>query len=409
MKSEKNEIHKYKLEEPAPILDKNKNKFNLIIYCVTVLSCIIAFQLIRKNLKSNEAPKIYLRKTENNSPDFSVNKAISYEENGQTLYSKYGYINMNELDKEYYGKSKAENSVANNHIHIALCFNEDYHLLASVTIASILKNADSTSFIHLHIIALNGLKFETMKKVYSLKEKINNNSEFIFYNGKKAEEDFELGAKVSERGIIDYARLLIPELLTNINKVISLDIGDILVEKDLFELYNTDLQYFAYSAVVDAYPRCFLESIFNHKVKYVNGGVVLLNVQKWRQIELYKYVVKMYKYVLTKTKYYKPYADIINDFLPLLSTGYLPLKFNMPEYVNLNNNQSKIQMVERNCSYYRDKRNEVIEAERNVVIRNLFDNKVYKGEGSDEIKNDWKKYAELTGFYEEIKNKYNLQ
>ena len=408
MKSEKNEIHDFKIEE-SPMLEKKKNKFNFIIYCLTILSFVIAIQFIRNNLKSNEAPRISLRKTETSSPDFSVNKAISYEENGQTLYSKFGYINMNELDKEYYGKSKVENSGAFNHIHISLCFNENYHLLASVTIASILKNADSNSFIHLHIIALNDLKFEIMKKVYSLKGKINNNSEFIFYNGKKAEEDFELGAKDSERGIIDYARLLIPELLTNISKVISLDIGDILVEKDLYELYNTDLQYFAYSAVIDAYPRCFLESIFNHKVKYSNGGVVLLNVQKWREIELYKYVVKMYKYVLTKTKFYKPYDDIINDFLPLLSTGYLPLKFNMPEYVNLNNSQSGIQMVDRNCSYYKDKRNEVIEAEQNVVIRNLYYNKVYKGEGNDEIKNDWKKYAELTGFYEEIKNKYNLQ
>ena len=362
-----------------------------------------------KNLKSTEAPRISLRKTENSSPDFTVNKQISYEENGQQLYSKNGYINMNELDIEYYGKSKAENLEAFNHTHISLCFNEDYHLLASVTIASILKNADSNKFIHLHIIALNDLKFEIMKKVYSLKEKINNNTEFIFYNGKKAEEDFELGAKDSERGIIDYARLLIPELLPNISKVISLDIGDILVEKDLFELYNTDLGYFAYSAVIDPYPRCFLESIFNHKVKYVNGGVVLLNIEKWREIELYKYVVKMYKYVLTKTKFYKPYDDIINDFLPLLSTGFLPLKFNMPEYVNLEDDQTKIQMVERNCSYYNDKKYDVIEAEKNVVIRNLFDNKVYKGEGNDVIKNDWKKYAELTGFYEEIKNKYNLQ
>jgi lipopolysaccharide biosynthesis glycosyltransferase len=408
MKSEKNEIHDFKIKE-TPILAKKKNKFNLIIYCLIILSSVIAIQFIRNNLKSNEAPRISLRKTESSSPNFTVDKEISYEENGQKLYSKFGYINMNELDKEYYGKSKVEKSAASNHIHISLCFNEEYHLLASVTIASILKNADSNSFIHLHIIALNDLKFEIMKKVYSLKEKINNNTEFIFYNGKKAEEDFELGAKDSERGIIDYARLLIPELLTNIPKVISLDIGDILVEKDLYELYNTDLQYFAYSAIVDAYPRCFLESIFNHKFKYVNGGVVLLNVQKWREIELYKYVVKMYKYVLTKTKFYKPYADIINDFLPLLSTGYLPLKFNMPEYVNLNNTKSGIQMVERNCSYYKDKRNEVIEAEKNVVIRNLFDNKVYKGEGNDIIKNDWKKYAQLTGFYEEIKKKYNLQ
>ena len=71
-----------------------------------------------------------------------------------------------------------------------------------------------------------------------------------------------------------------------------------------------------------------MESIFNHKEKYINGGVILVNIKKWKEISLYKYVVKMYKYVLTKTKYYTPYADIMNDFLPLLSTGFVPLKYN---------------------------------------------------------------------------------
>ena len=74
-----------------------------------------------------------------------------------------------------------------------------------------------------------------MNKIYSLKSKINNNTEFIFYNGKKVEEDFQLGIKVSERGAIDYGRLLITELV-DVDKIITLDIGDIIVEKDLYNL-----------------------------------------------------------------------------------------------------------------------------------------------------------------------------
>ena len=80
MESKKNEIHDFKFKE-TPNIDKKKNKYSLILYCLSILSCVIAIQFIRQNLKSNDAPRISLRKTENNSPDFSVNKAISYEEN----------------------------------------------------------------------------------------------------------------------------------------------------------------------------------------------------------------------------------------------------------------------------------------------------------------------------------------
>ena len=122
--------------------------------------------------------KIYLRNTESN--DYKIDKSKTIEENGKKIYSKNGNINVNKLENLYNGNNEQDTSRF-NHIHIALCINEDYHLLASVTIASILKNANSDSYIHLHIIALNNLEFKTMNKIYSLKSKINNNAEFIFY------------------------------------------------------------------------------------------------------------------------------------------------------------------------------------------------------------------------------------
>ena len=415
MKIQKNENKNIKPKFPQtneenqnPILKPNKFNLNLIWYFLltSIIVIVVIFIFTKKKFNKIIIPLIYLRNTESNSDDFKVDKSISFDKNGQKLFSQNGKINMNKLYKAYYDINEVDTSNLNN-IHITLCFNKEYHLLASVTIASILKNASPKTYIHLHIIALNNLKFKIMNKIYSLKNKINNNTEFIFYDGKRAEEDFELGAKDSERGIIDYARLLIPELVDNVDKVISLDIGDILVLKDLYDLYNTDLGYFAYSAVEDAYPKCFMESIFNHKEKYINGGVILVNIKKWKEIGLYKYVVKMYKYVLTKTKYYTPYADIMNDFLPLLSTGFVPLKYNLPDLIKINeDNQKDYEIWTKNCSYYYNKKDIVIKAEKEVVIRNLYKYKVYKGEGNKDMKKEWKKYAKLTGFYEEICEKY---
>ena len=411
MKNEKNEnknnIINYIINKGVILPSKKYSlKYNLLCFLLITSFLIITIPVIFTKIisKKNNEQKIYLRNTESN--DYSIDKSKTLEKNGEKIYYDNGKINLNKLDISYNGTTIPDLSKF-NHIHITLCLNEDYHLLASVTIASILTNANPTSYIHFHIITLNNLKFGIMKKIYSLKS-INKNSEFIFYNGKKVEEDFELGIKVSQRGAIDYGRLLITELLSNnIEKIISLDIGDIIVEKDLFELYQKDLGYQGYLGVEDAYPKCFLVSIFNHKYKYVNGGVIVINVKKWKEINLYQYIVKMFKYILTKTKFYNPYADILNDFLPWYSNGLMPLKYNLPEYITVNDNAQKdYEIWTKKCSYYFGNKNIVIEAEKNVVIRNLQNYKVYKGEGSEEVKNLWKSYAQKTGFYEEICKKY---
>ena len=383
-----------------------KIKYHLLCLFLISLFSIISIQFIFNKVKLNKKQnkEIFLRNTE--SYEYSIDKSISYEENGKKIYSQNNKINFNKLDK-YYNDIKEPVLKNYNNIYITLCLNEKFHLLAAITIASILKNAKKNSFIHFHIIALNNLSFKIMKKIYSIKSKINDNSEFIFYNGKKVEEDFKLGIKDSKRGAIDYGRFLITEVVDDIDKIISLDIGDILVEKDLFELYNLDLKYYGYLGVEDAYSRCFLESTFNHKEKYVNGGVLLVNIKKWKEINLYQYIVKMFNYVLTKTKFYNPYTDIMNDFLPWGSTDFMNLKYNFPDYIVINKNTQKDYTIwTKECSYYYNKKDEIIEAEKNVVIRNLYNYKIYKGQGTKEMKKEWKLYAELTGFYEEICKKY---
>ena len=72
---------------------------------------------------------------------------------------------------------------------------------------------------------------------------------------------------------------------TKLNEVTFMNIvGRKYEYSDLFKLYKQDLGYLGYLGVIDAYPKCFLESIFNHKEKYVNGGVLLINVKKWKEI-----------------------------------------------------------------------------------------------------------------------------
>ena len=116
----------------------------------------------------------------------------------------------------------------------------------------------------------------------------------------------------------------------------------------------------------------------------------------------------MFKYVFNMTEFNNPYADIMNDFLPWCSTGYMSLKYNFPEYINIGkNNNKKYDILEKKCSYYFKKKKTILNAEKNVVIRNLYNYKVYKGNGTKEMRNLWKKYVALTGFSGEICKKYS--
>ena len=56
-----------------------------------------------------------------------------------------------------------------------MSFDNDYYLLSSATIASLLYNADKKTYIHLHIITVENFLYSTMKKLNSLKYKINKN------------------------------------------------------------------------------------------------------------------------------------------------------------------------------------------------------------------------------------------
>ena len=283
--------------------------------------------------------------------------------------------------------------------------------MASVTITSILKTANKNSFIHIHIITSKGFEYETMKKLNSLKEKISKNVEFIFYDGSKAEEDFGSRIKNETYGVGEYAKLLGPVLVDKkIDRIIALDAGDLLVEKDLLELYNYPLDDYLIRGFYDLLAPCYpFWDIFFLKEGYLNAGVYLYNLKKWRELDIYNDIVKFYKYFNFTNKLKTPHQDIINCFLPSASLGLLPIKYNLQEYFDFNDpndNQKGSFMYAFNCSYYYGRKNEIIEGAKYAVIWHYTKSKIHKGEGAPFLTKQWIKYAKMTGFYKEIKQNY---
>ena len=164
-------------------------------------------------------------------------------------------LNITKLDY-YYNKTDI-NTLNFNHIHLSMGFDRNYIELSSISIASILNTSSPDTYIHFHILAIE-FTFEDMKKIISL-NKINKNVEFVFYNSKQAEYDFGIRATKEWRGIGDYTRVLDPEIVNNTNKILIMDSGDIIVQKDISEIYFFDLE--------DNYFSWILEDVAgNHKV-----------------------------------------------------------------------------------------------------------------------------------------------
>ena len=86
-------------------------------------------------------------------------------------------------------------------------------------------------------------------------------------------------------------RLCLPKLLPHLKKILYLD-GDVVVQSSLTELYNTHLGQNYIAAVKDTFPIYHPQYIKNLHISdthwYFNAGVVLLNLEELRKINLFE-------------------------------------------------------------------------------------------------------------------------
>ena len=255
-----------------PFLPKNENEIIKKNYFKTPYNNSNVRYHFVENFKKRKMFKInysYL-------PYNNIDKTKSYEENADNIYKTTGMLNITKLDKAFYNKIIKDNS-EQNHIHLSMGHDSNYILLSLISIASILNTTNSETFIHFHFVLL-GCKFEDMKPIIAL-NKINPNVEFIFYDGKQVEYDFlEFGSK-EKRGLGDYTKFLIPEIVNNTNRILILDSADIIAKKDLSELYYYDIgdNYFAIALDIIAgkQDRLF---VFAKNKFYPNIGSCLVNI-----------------------------------------------------------------------------------------------------------------------------------
>lgn len=146
-----------------------------------------------------------------------------------------------------------------------------------LAINSILLNNTSNSKYFFHIVENDLSKWNKFQMKHFVKNR-GADIEFIHFDTKEIygnENPFNKPLVVMARHVtgIGTARIMLPELLPDLGKILYLD-ADILVDTDLKDLWKTDLkQYFA--GMVDN------DIGMNSDKTYFNSGVILINAPKW--------------------------------------------------------------------------------------------------------------------------------
>ena len=161
-------------------------------------------------------------------------------------------------------------------IDVVMGSDDEYAQPSAATIASILLNCDTSSRFRFHILD-GGISAEKKEKLKKLKEL--RNFEIKFYDMTKYAWSIFPNNR-EHVTLATYYRLRIPEVLPkDIQKVLYLD-GDVIVEQDLKELWDTDISDYVLGAVKEG-----IELGVRHDF---NAGVLLLNLDKLRKINLLK-------------------------------------------------------------------------------------------------------------------------
>lgn len=174
----------------------------------------------------------------------------------------------------------------NNKIPIVLITDSNYAMQVSVVISSIIANKNDSTIYDIFILA-NNLKKEDQEKLLTLSTN-NTHIEIIDMNGKYT----NLPNKTHWSNAI-FLKFDISNIIKNYDKIIYLD-ADIIVQKDLTDLYNVNLKDNYAAVVPDIAQVLKKEEILKDYFNYFCAGMILFNAKKIREENLVEKMLQCY-------------------------------------------------------------------------------------------------------------------
>ena len=176
-----------------------------------------------------------------------------------------------------------------NNIHICMASDSNYAPFMCSCIASILINSDKDDYINMHIIDV-GISEKDKYKIATLKEIKNFKIKYYIPNIEQYKNWFGKMDNKAHFSYAMFARLSIPNLIEE-DKILYLDC-DIIVNKSLNELFNTDISDYHCVVVRRIKDPIFLEEEklligLSKEDYYFNSGVLLINNKLWKENNIF--------------------------------------------------------------------------------------------------------------------------
>lgn len=212
-------------------------------------------------------------------------------------------------------------------MHIAFCLDNNYVQYCSVVIASIIYNNQNEK-ITFHLLSDN-ITNENKQKLQGWLSSYKDISVIFYKIDISTFKDFPI--KDAYINISTYFRLAMPSLLPDIKKILYLDC-DVIVNWSLKDLWDVDISGYACAGVRDRINDSIrLYNRLNYPMSdgYVNAGVLLINLERWRQDNIFEKSISIARKESDKLKNHD--QDLIN----MIYHGQikmLPFKYNLLEY-----------------------------------------------------------------------------
>lgn len=212
-------------------------------------------------------------------------------------------------------------------IHIACCIDNGFIPYCGILMISICENK-GVEPVHFHIVT-DGLEAKNEKALKDIAGKYGQEISIYKINKNDLKNcPIRVGDHIS---IAAYFRILLSQILpADVHKVLYLDC-DIIVLKDLDELWNIGIEGDAIGAVLAMSAqniRHYNRLDYDMKLEYFNSGVLLINLDYWRENDISLKVLKYINKNPEKLLYHD--QDALNYVLKENKVN-LPLKYNVQD------------------------------------------------------------------------------
>ena len=179
-------------------------------------------------------------------------------------------------------------SFAKEPINIAYTIDNNYVIPTLISIDSIIKNSSYDTKYDFYIVE-SGLTTYSKYLMKNHIKKYNHKVEFVPVDTDRITKGVNLYKHLTPIAI---ARVVIPEILPDVDRVIYLD-GDTMVTGDLSDLYYSDLGVKSTGMVNDFIENVWLKrfSDFNLENGFYNSGMILMDAKKWREQNLSQRII----------------------------------------------------------------------------------------------------------------------